>query len=936
MKIKEKEMWGFYRLESLQEGIRIFQDYRKNWKANNNLFCYIHCSNLLIHLLLEIEDTLQTVKMCDEIVSSYVDYSFEAKNLRLFHYLLSNTYGLWGAALNQMGKYKLAQENIRKSIRSKKSILKQDPELLILFPSIKKNIALDYFEMGTTYLRSGRYEYALLSYKLAAIRFQEKLGINSSFVAKALHAIGLTYWYSKDLEKSEVFFQRAFSIRKEQKVKRKRDIAESYNDIGMHLWLTAKMENNDYGLLKKGELFMNKAIETLIELPDENRPYFFYANCINDLGMIYEDVGRLEDAENFYLKALRLKRKQYNHHPDIARNLNNLGLLCQEQGRNEDALFYYQEAMIAVVKQFREKNLRKNPKIKASLKGSENLKFGNIDSILPLFYTLEKKSKTFYQLYEKKRQEENLKTAYDTILEAVALLRMTRSNEPGRSIKTFLAMKYHSILDFAMKLAYTMWQLARNKGDVEEEKTVIHEMMSLIDNGRSLLLSEAVELRAKGTIGNYRSLFLETHTIRMANLKKQLSEIEEYLLSKNKLYCEEWMVSLELYLENTHDLDDLYGVESNSISEEQQITLSKFQKELQKEVAVVVYYLSKDSLYTLIILDESVNVVRILGDETSIQNLIQKIDRFKANLNTSLRGFDKTAYIRDAHELYQIVMQPIEKRFSRFVTRFYIIAHEYLQFIPFELLLVESTDLTCSYNKLPYLLNEYDVVSYHYSLSLLYKSVPPIKPVKRRCLFIGFVPETGELYASKKSEVESIAKILIQLKSDGEFETIFGAEANLQKWKASQFDHYFVHLASHMSATDEGVPGILLSKKGDSAYLLTLDEVSRKKINSDIVILNCCGTGDGEIQKGEGVIAHSSFFVGSGAENVIFTFINIPHEDSKQMMISFYENVIKGNLTYAKALRAAKKAIMKKEGSMPQSWGGFAFAGGQMRRLQFK
>jgi len=51
-----------------------------------------------------------------------------------------------------------------------------------------------------------------------------------------------------------------------------------------------------------------------------------YARCLNDTGMLYESMKDYAKAEQFYFKALTIRRKLYGEtHSDIAQSLNNLG-----------------------------------------------------------------------------------------------------------------------------------------------------------------------------------------------------------------------------------------------------------------------------------------------------------------------------------------------------------------------------------------------------------------------------------------------------------------------------------------------------------------------------------------------------------------------------------------------------------------------------------
>ena len=52
------------------------------------------------------------------------------------------------------------------------------------------------------------------------------------------------------------------------------------------------------------------------------------AASLNNIGMVYKNIGNTEKALDFYNQSLDMRRKVYSNepHPDIADSLNNIGM----------------------------------------------------------------------------------------------------------------------------------------------------------------------------------------------------------------------------------------------------------------------------------------------------------------------------------------------------------------------------------------------------------------------------------------------------------------------------------------------------------------------------------------------------------------------------------------------------------------------------------
>ncbi|MEE9442516.1 MAG: tetratricopeptide repeat protein [candidate division Zixibacteria bacterium] len=79
---------------------------------------------------------------------------------------------------------------------------------------------------------------------------------------------------------------------------------------------------------------------------DENNQEIAIATCLNNLALLYESMGRYEEAEKLYKQALEIDKKTIGEEdPGFATDLNNLAGVYESMGRYEEAERYYLQAI---------------------------------------------------------------------------------------------------------------------------------------------------------------------------------------------------------------------------------------------------------------------------------------------------------------------------------------------------------------------------------------------------------------------------------------------------------------------------------------------------------------------------------------------------------------------------------------------------------------
>jgi CHAT domain-containing protein/tetratricopeptide (TPR) repeat protein len=146
----------------------------------------------------------------------------------------------------------------------------------------------------------------------------------------------------------------------------------------------------------------------------------------------------------------------------------------------------------------------------------------------------------------------------------------------------------------------------------------------------------------------------------------------------------------------------------------------------------------------------------------------------------------------------------------------------------------------------------------------------------------------------------------------------------------------FVHLATHgfLGAGRGRQPALVLSLVGNGGGddeggaddgFLQLDEVTRLRLNADLVTLSACETGRGQVYDAEGVVGLARAFLYAGSRGVVCSLWSVDDTATAGLMADLY-----GGLTAdrpaATALREAKRRMIK-DGQPPFFWAPFVLIG---------
>ncbi len=92
----------------------------------------------------------------------------------------------------------------------------------------------------------------------------------------------------------------------------------------------------------------------------------------------------------------------------------------------------------------------------------------------------------------------------------------------------------------------------------------------------------------------------------------------------------------------------------------------------------------------------------------------------------------------------------------------------------------------------------------------------------------------------------------------------------------------------------------------DDGILTALEVAALDLSNVDLAVLSACETGLGEVAGGEGILGLQRAFQTAGAKSVIATLWKIDDNAARALMVDFYRNMWRNNMSKAEALRQAR------------------------------
>lgn len=863
--------------------------------------------------------------------------------LELYTAALALTYSNLGSFHQKRNEYITAQNFHQKTLQ----LYLQSPD------DSQQNLAICYINLGACYNSLGDYAQALNHFQKAHYIWQELLPSNHPHFVYIHHNIATCFYSKLQYQAAIEEYEKALKIALHQ-AEPHRLTTSIYTYLGK---CYNKLEQFDKALqcFEQTQKIQNKIFST--NAPPsiailENQ--LSLANC-------YIAQRQFNKAFSIYEQTLEGYQQLFGkQHPKLADILNTMANAYRQKADYKKAIHYFHQSLCVLLPDFKTKNRWHFPPI-------NHMSFSK-----QLLFALNRKSLTFYHLYKKTQQIQDLEAAFNGYASLLQFIDIKRQDYKAYDSKLDLGEQLVGIYEKAIEVAFALSKLANSniKNPLQAAFTFAEKSKAI------LLLSDLKGAEAMGNIPEKLRHKEETLKRDLADLDKKIQEAKTQKNTKKLRQLEEehfdqQQVYLQLISQFEKEYPDYFQLKYNL----EVASVEQLQAHLQtsNKASQAPQHFFPTTILSFYVGEQFIFIFQVTAHDFQVYQIPKSddLEELVTDLLDSINAVDLDDFLEIAEKLGSDLLQPIqnferpslENTNENALPHLIILRHGVLNYLPFGVLLLEGdeADFEEEFTELPYLIRQFNI-SYHYSATLLlYQAQQKKQATFLEESFLGIAPvsfnteeqptmsmvsqggktkilrsnQAGEKALQNLPSTENEVKAVFELFQSQELEAkvFLYASASKQNLFSEASKYKYILISTHGMTHSENakLSGIYLAKNSDNSsnendYLLYTSETYYLQLQADLVILSSCSSGIGKLYSAEGMMALHRGFLYAGANNIIFTQFDIPDESSSALVQKLFGYILEGD-SYVIALHKAKIDLLKDETYTPQDWAGFLLIG---------
>jgi hypothetical protein len=464
------------------------------------------------------------------------------------------------------------------------------------------------------------------------------------------------------------------------------------------------------------------------------------------------------------------------------------------------------------------------------------------------------------------------------------------------------------------------------------DDALLDKIFQLIEDNKSIVLKEDIYKRKILEQSQLPTSVLENDIsyrkqINDLNRKiynhKSKSESAEKLLADWKNELIQSKIDYERF---QREMEKTYPEFYKSNYEISNIDLEAIQKELKSDECYLNYFNVNKKLVCIWISNTEKGLL-IIDDKEYVKNdivdFITQV-RTKPIEDIDLISFHKFKSL--GYSIFEKLIPTEARKYSEII----VSPYDFLYYLPFEILLTDSSNRANSFKSLSYLLDQ-SAISYAFSSDLFIQS--RVKSNYDKSIeVVSYAPFNSETLVSEERNIDG--EILANLGCSGDElgyissyyknNSFINSEATAEVF-LSNTDFDIIHLATHASVEDQDENFNKLYFAND---YVALQDVSEMELSTSLVVLSACNTGMGNIRSGEGMINLGRGFRSAGVSSIITSLWSLNDCTTSLIIDKFYSNLT--DMGISQSLRLAKMTYLaeaNKQKAHPYYWSGLIFSG---------